>query len=142
MASGAVFDAIKTFLDGTGGNGAWQTTAVRWENEPLDPLPDEFVDVEMTGTMYGQVSIGASSQEDNRWDEEGVLWLHVLVPVNSGGSTCRTYAKSLADLFRGLTLLSGSLEFRDAFIGKGQPGHEDGTKYRLSVYINWRRMEA
>src|SRR5258706_9306764 len=118
MASGAVFDAIRKFLDGTGGNGAWQTIPIRWENEPLDPLPVSFVDVEMTGTAYGQQSIGASRQQDNRWDEEGVVWLHVLVKINTGGSVVRTYAKSLADLFRGLTLLNGSLEFRDAFIGR------------------------
>jgi hypothetical protein len=96
----------------------------------------------MTGTFYGQESIGASRQEDNRWDEEGVLWLHTLVKINTGGSTVRAYAKQLADLFRGLRLLSDSLEFQDAFIGRGQTGHEDGMYYRVSVYINWRRMEA
>jgi hypothetical protein len=143
MASGAVFSAIRTFLDGTGGNGAWQTTPVRWENEALYPLPTNFVDVEMTGTSYGQQSIGASRQHDNRWDEEGVLWIHVLVPINTGGFVARTYAKSLADLFRGLTLATnGSLEFKDAFIGRGQPGFEDGGYYRVSVYINWRWMDA
>lgn len=142
MASGAVFDAIRTFLDGTGGNGAWHTTPIRWENEPLDPLPPVFVDVEMTGTFYGQESMGASHQKDNRWDEEGTLWLHVLVPINSGGSTARTYCKSLADLFRGLTLLGDSLEFKDSFIGRGQPGFEDGNYFRITTYINWRRMEA
>jgi hypothetical protein len=142
VASGAVFDAIRSYFDGSGGNGAWTTTPIRWENEAIDPLPATFVDVEMTGTAYGQQSIGASPQAANRWDEEGVLWLHVLVKINTGGSLVRTYAKELADLFRGLTLLSNSLEFRDAFIGKGQTGHEDGTYYRVSVYINWRRIDA
>lgn len=142
MASGAVFGAIRTFLDGTGGNGAWTTTPIRWENEPLDPLPTNFIDVEMTGTLYDQMSLGASTQAANRWDEEGVLWLHVLVPINSGGQAARTYCKSLADLFRGLTLLNNSLEFKEAFIGRGQAGFEDGSYYRISVYINWRRMDA
>jgi hypothetical protein len=144
MASGAVFDAIRTFLDGTGGNGAWTASHIRWENEPYDPTA-EFVDVEMTGTAYGRQSIGAASltQDNNRWDEEGVLWLHVLVPINTGGSLARTHAKALADLFRGLnTLMNGSLEFRDAFIGRGQTGFENGAFYRVSVYINWRRMDA
>jgi hypothetical protein len=142
MASGAVFDAIRAFLDGTGGNGAWQVTKIRWENEPLDPLPDVFVDVEMTGTMYDQMSMGANTQAANRWDEEGVLWLHVLVPINSGGSTARSYCKQLADLFRGQTLLNDSIEFREASIGRGQPGFEDGKYFRISTYINWRRMDA
>lgn len=142
MASGAVYGAIRTFLDGTGGNGAWQTTPIRWENEPIFPLPPVFVDVEMTGTSYDQESLGASTQAANRWDEEGSLWLHVLVGINSGGQVARTYCKSLADLFRGLTLLNNSLEFREAFIGRGQPGFEDGKFYRITTYINWRRMDA
>jgi hypothetical protein len=142
MASGAVFDAIRTFLDGTGGNGSWTTTPIRWENEPYEPIGVEFIDIEMTGTAYGQQSIGASTQASNRWDEEGVLWLHVMVPINTGGSLARTHAKALADRFRGLMLLSNSLEFRDAFIGRGQTGFEDGAYYRVSVYINWRRIDA
>lgn len=145
MASGAVYDAIRSYLDGTGGNGAWTVTPIRWENEPLDPLPESFVDVEMTGTMYDRQSIGAftvAHGDQNRWDEEGTLWLHVLVKINTGGSTVRTYAKSLADLFRGKLLLNDSLEFREAFIGRGQPGFEDGNFYRLTVYVNWRRMDA
>jgi hypothetical protein len=143
MASAAIFDAIRTFLDGTGGNGSWTTTPIRWENEAFT-LPDHtpFVSVEMTGTLYGQESFGASTQALNRWDEEGVLWLHVLVPDGSGGHTVRLYAKQLADLFRGKTLLSGSLEFRDAFIGRGVAGVETGNWYRLSTYINWRRIDA
>ena len=148
MASGAVFDAIRTYLDGgplTPGTGAWQTIPIRWENEPLNPLPAAFVDVEMTGTAYDRQTIGAFTAahvDNNRWDEEGVLWLHVLVKINTGGSIVRTYAKSLADLFRGKLLLGDSLEFKEAFIGRGQPGHEDGNYYRVSVYINWRRMNA
>lgn len=137
MASGEVHDAIKAYL-----TSSWLTIPTRWENDVLDPLPAAFLDVEMTGTAYSQQSIGASRQADNRWDEEGVLWLHVLVKVNTGASTVRAYAKSLADLFRGLRLMNDSLEFTDAFIGKGSPGHEDGMYFRVSVYINWRRMEA
>jgi hypothetical protein len=137
MASGEVFDAIKAYMSAN-----WTANQIRWENEPLDPLPEEFTDVEMTGTYYGQESIGASRQEDNRWDEEGVLWLHTLVKINTGGSTAHARAKALADMFRGTRLLNESLEFREAFIGRGQPGFEDGMYYRLSTYINWRRMDA
>ena len=136
MASGAVFDAIKTYLTAN-----WVTTPIRFENEPFE-LDGPFVDVEMTGTFYGQMSIGASRQQDNRWDEEGVLWLHALVPINTGGSVVRTHAKQLADLFKGTKLLNESLEFRDAFIGRGQAGFEDGMYFRISTYINWRRMDA
>lgn len=137
MASGEVYTAINQYLTSN-----WTTTRIRWENEPFELNGSAFVDVEMTGTSYAQQSIGASDQSGNRWDEEGVLWVHVVVPVNTGGATVRTYAKSIADLFRGLLLMNDSLEFRDAFIGRGQPGHEDGNYFRVTVYIEWRRMEA
>ncbi len=138
MATGPVFDAVKAFLTSN-----WTTTYIRFENEPYDPDGvTPFVDVEMTGTAYGQQSIGAGRQQDNRWDEEGQLWLHVLVPSNTGGSTVRTYAKQIADLFKGLTLINGNLEFRDAFIGRGQPGFENGTYYRVSVYQKYRWQDV
>lgn len=145
MASGAVYDAIRARLIAS-----WSTTPIAFENEDTDTagnvIPPNtqipWIDVEMTGTLYGQESIGASLQADNRWDEEGILFLHVLVPSGEGAHDARTYAKSLADIFRGLTLLSGSLEFRDAFIGRGVPGRRDGNWFSITVSIEWRRMDA
>lgn len=137
MASGPVFDAVKAFLTTN-----WTTTRIRFENDPFELDNEAFVDVEMTGTAYGQQSIGAGRQQDNRWDEEGVLWLHVLVKMGDGGSTVRHYAQQLANLFKGLTLINGNLEFRDAFIGRGQPGFESGAYYRVSVYQKYRWMDA
>lgn len=139
MASGAVYDAIRAYLDG-----AWTTTPIAWENEqftPPDP-PSPFLEVEMTGTNYGQQSLGASLQRDNRWDEEGVLFLNLQIPLGTGASQGRTYAKTLADLFRGTRLLSDSLEFRDAFIGVGRPGRTDGNWWLVPIDIEWRRMDA
>lgn len=131
------YSAMKAYLQSN-----WVTTSIRFPNEPLDPLPSSFVDVEISGTAYSQESIGASVQSDNRWDEKGVLWLHALVKVNTGSETVLTYAKSLANLFRGLRLMNDKLSFGDAFIGKGSPGHEDGMYFRVSVYINWELEEA
>ncbi len=145
MASNVVYDAIKTYL-----TGAWTTTPTQWENEPEVVKVDTttgaripWVMVEMTGTLYGQQSIGAADPvTDNRWDEEGDLWLHVFVPTGSGGQTARTYAKTLVDLFRGTQLASDHLEFMDATIGMGQPGDEEGLWFRISVKIEWRYIEA
>lgn len=144
MASSVVFDAIKTYLTDN-----WLTSPAQWENEtPIDTnspttgLPAPWVMVEMTGTLYGQVSIGAATQATNRWDEEGQLWLHVFVPTGTGGHTARLHAKQLADLFRGTTLSGGSLDFGDARIGMGEAGDEDGAWFRISVSIDWRYIEA
>jgi hypothetical protein len=137
MASGVVFDAIKSDLEAR-----WSNTRIRFENEPFELDGSAFVDVEMTGTYYGQESMGAAQQSANRWDEEGQLWLHVMVPVDTGGSQARTYAKQLADLYRGTRLVSDNLEFLDAFIGRGHPGFEDGMYFRITVFIKWRHIDA
>src|SRR6266436_4739329 len=146
MASGAVSAAIEDFLIAN-----WATTPLLLENKdkaqpgditipPATPAP--FVAVNFTGRTYGQVSLGASLQKDNRWDEDGFIFLDVLVPKDWGSREARTYAKSLCDLFRGLTLLSGSLEFLDASIGEGQKGKYDGNYYLIPVDVAWRRIDA
>jgi hypothetical protein len=145
MASGAVSAAIEDFLVAN-----WTTTPLLLENKATfesggtvpPATPAAFVEVSFTGKTYGQVSIGASLQKDNRWDEDGFLFLNVMVPKDWGSREARTYAKSLCDLFRGLTLLSGSLEFMDASIGEGEKGKYDGNYFMLPVDIEWRRMAA
>src|SRR4051812_10993540 len=125
MASLAVSDAIREHLTAN-----WTACPIAFENERFTPpatddgSPLPYVVQELSGTVYAQESIGAYPQSANRWDEEGILWLHVFVAAGSGVSTVRAYARQLADLFRGATLLSDSLEFRDASIGMGERGDE------------------
>jgi hypothetical protein len=137
MASGPVFDAVKSYISTN-----WTATRVRFENEPFELDNGYFLDIEMTGSAYGQQSIGAGRQKDNRWDEEGSLWIHVMAPINSGGSQVRAYAKQAADMFKGTTLIGGGLEFLDAMIGRGQPGFEDGMYFRVTVYQKYRWMDT
>lgn len=138
MASGLVYAAIKSYLISS-----WSETPIHFENENWSiPESREWLMVELNGTLYSQQSIGAATQEDNRWDEEGTLWLHLFVQKGTGSQTVRDRAKMLADLFRGTLLLDDSLEFMDADIGMGAPGDDDeGATYRLSVSVDWRRME-
>jgi hypothetical protein len=145
MASDTVYDAVRAYLIEH-----WIETPINFENGDRHPEyqefppnpPAPFVQFEITGTFYGQQSIGADEQADNRWDEEGVIWMHILVPVGTGGSEARRLAKRAANLFRGTTLLDGDLEFMDASIGMGAPADDDGNWWRVSVSIDWRRMEA
>jgi hypothetical protein len=133
-----VYDAIKAFL-----TASWTDCPIAWPNDPFTPPPSSpWVAFEMTSNLYGQQSIGASLQADNRWDEEGKIWLHVFVPAGAGEGPARGRAKALAALFRGKTLLNGALEFLDATIGMGEPGDDDGNTYRVSTDIDWRRMDA
>lgn len=150
MAADAVYSAVKAFL-GDAGNIASlinsETNAlppIRWENEPftLSDDPAEFIAVAMTGTVFGQESIGASRQADNRWDQAGKLWFSVFVPAGSGAVRALQLAQGIANLFRGLQLLGDSLEFMDARIGQGAPSVEEGNWYELPVVVDWRQMEA
>ena len=148
MAADAVYDAIKDYLSTHVSGLADSVTGVvppfRFENENFDKPepPAPWIAMALTGVLYGQQSLGASLQADNRWDESGHLWLPVFVPAGTGSSRARQLGKLLADIFRGLTLLSGSLEFRDAFIGEGGPANETGNWFELPVVIEWRRVEA
>jgi|SRR5215217_7119763 len=143
MASAAVYDAVRTYL-----TAQWSACPIAFENEPFERPMDEngvplpWIAMEMMGTVYGQQSIGARTQAENRWDEEGQLWLHVFVASGTGSSLVRGYAKQLADLFRGTLLLSDTLEFGDASLGMGEPGDDEGAYFRVSVSVTWSRMEA
>ena len=100
-----------------------------------------WVAVEVAGSLYSQESIGADDQASNRWDETGLVFLHVFVPAGTGTAVARQHCRALADTFRGLVLDEGALEFGDASIGMGAPGDDEGTTYRISVSVDWRRME-
>jgi len=138
MASDVVYTAIKNYLIG-----AWSNCPIAWENEDFvrpEP-PGPWILFEITGTMYAQQSIGDSPQSANRWDEEGVMWLHVFVPKGTGSVLARNYAKGLADLFRGAWLIN-SLEFLAAAIGEGAPADDMAVYWRVSVSIEWRHWDA
>jgi hypothetical protein len=135
--SDPVWDAIKTYLTAN-----WTATPLAYPNEWYDPAEGtSWVYVELTRAVYGQESIGETRQSDNRWDEEGVLWLHLNVGKSVDVSKIGGAARALADLFRGTTLLSGSLEFLDANIDAGGQS-EDGNWFRQSCAIDWRHMDA
>lgn len=140
MASDVVSGAIEAHL-----TTYWTTTPLALENDGVDraePIA-AYVAMEIMGSYYDQQSIGADPQEDNRWDEEGTLYLHVFVPSGTGGQTARGHAKTLVDLFRGTRLLSDqSLEFLSASIGTGERGDDNGNYWRVSVSIDWRRWDA
>lgn len=146
MASGAVSAAIEDFLIAN-----WTTTPLLFENMNTaedgaalpQPDPAPFVELSFTGRTYGQQSLGASLQKDNRWDEDGLMFFDVLVPRGKGSRDARTYAKALCDLFRGLRLLNDSLEFLDASIGEGSNSDRyAGNYFIIPVDVAWRRIEA
>lgn len=138
MASPAVYDAIRNHLVAN-----YLATPLFFENEhSASPGAGQaWVMVEFTSTTYAQQSIGARTQAENRWDEMGSFFAHIMVPTGSGVREAFSYAYTMADLFRGLTLLGDRLEFDDVVVGYGQT-EDDGNWYRVSVNVGWRMVNS
>ena len=136
--SDEVYDAIRAHMDAN-----WTHTEIRWPNETYEsPQEQPWIAFEIFGTVYGQESLGMQVQADNRWDQEGHIWFHIMVPQGSGSSSIRGAAKAIANLFRGLRLLNDDLEFRDASIGPGSADDDKGNWFRVSLSIQWRHWAA
>lgn len=134
MASAAAFSAIRDYLVAQ-----WATTPLAWDNEAFDrpEPPAAFVLVQVTGTSFAQASMGAGDRLSDRWMEEGVLLLSVIVPQGAGSQGARDIASALAGLFRGVAL--GDLEFGDMSIGLGVPAEDQGPWWLLPLRINWTK---
>lgn len=150
MSKGTTYGAIKAHLqdpdvvavlaDAETGN----PPPFRFSNEPFtkpEP-PAPWIAVDLTRVLYGQESIGASEQKDNRWDANGDLSIRVLVASGTGADRAWELAEAIADIFRGLTLFGGDLEFGFAFTDEGGPSEEEGNWYELPIIIKWRHVEA
>ncbi len=143
MSSFTAYDTIEQYL-----NNQWsvacsaaglEVTPLVYENMPFD-LPDDpahFVFAEIFGDTYDQESIGAEPRTDNLFREWGQLYLNVMTRNGIGTALARKYATQLVGLFQGLDV--GTLTFREASIGAGEPGKNDGNYFRMTATVNWRR---
>lgn len=138
-----VFDAIKAHVDANWDSGL---APIYFENDLEGAPPGDvamWVEVVLDTNLYGQESIGGGDgPKDNRWDEDGTLWFHVMAPRGIGSRESRRFAKALANLFRGTRLLDDELVFGDADMGAGNPGDKNANYYLLSVSIGWLRTDA
>lgn len=134
MASPEAFDDISTRL-----TAEWTTTPLVFENEPyeLPGVPEPFIYVEVFGDDFDQVEVG--EQGKNMWQEQGVAYLHVMVPNDTGSSVARTYAKQLLNLFREQQI--GSIRTVKMSIGQGQPGRPFANYWAMTTTMWWARYD-
>lgn len=107
-----------------------------------DELPDEpahFIQVEIYGDFFDQASIGAETRTANLWREVGQIYLHVMTRNGIGTRLARQYAGLAIDLFRGMEI--GTVIFREASLGAGEPGKVKANYYAMTATINWQRDE-
>jgi hypothetical protein len=133
MASLTAFDAFATRL------ADWTTTPVVFENEFYE-LPDEpaaFIYVEVFGDAYDQETTGAPGE--NMWQENGVTYLHVMVPSGRGSRLGRDYANQLLYLFREQPI--STLFMPEMSIGAGDPGRDFPNYWAMTTTVFWRRWD-
>lgn len=133
MSSLTAYDAFANRL------GDWTETAVIYEND-FYPLPDEpvpFVFVEIFGDSYDQETTGAP--QANHWLEQGVTYLHVMVPSGRGSRAARTFANDLLYLFREQPI--STLFMSEMSIGAGDPGRNFPGYWALTATIFWSRRD-
>lgn len=133
MSSTAAYDAIKARLD------EWAETPVVYEDPfyELPATPAAFVFVEIFGTSYGQETLGAPG--NNMWLEEGVAYLHVMIPSGQSSRDARLIADRLLTLFRERP--AGALRVTESDIGKGEPGAQFAQYWAMTVTLYWHRYD-
>lgn len=107
---------------------------IAWQNEPFqEPSGDPaalWLAVECVGTVLDPIEMGGGA-----WQEEGTLYVHVMVPAGSGTDAARTLAKQVANTFRGLG--PRPVIYRGASIGNSAPSDPQGIWWGLTVTVDW-----
>ena len=133
MSSTAAYDDIKARLD------EWTTTPVVYEDPfyELPATPAPFVFVEIFGTSFDQETAGAPG--NNMWREDGVAYLHVMIPSGMSSRDARVIADGLVVVFR--ERQAGSVRINEMDIGKGQPGAVFAQYWAMTVTLYWHRYD-
>ncbi|MDW7555381.1 hypothetical protein D9623_33620 (plasmid) [Azospirillum brasilense] len=132
MASVIVYDAIRAKVEAD-----WSGTPVSWPNEAFDPPPgDHWIALEFEGRLWSQESIGGGDPAEERWDENGSIWVHSIAPIGVGERTQRLNATNFINMFRGTEI--GAIEFQDCEIAAGG-ADDDGAWWRITGRIDFVR---
>lgn len=118
----------------------WSATALRFENETLDPPAAlaAFVFFEVWSEFVDVAEIGAGNPHDAVWREEGEAVFHIVVASGSGALQVRDYAEQLALKLRGLVLANG-VRIGALSIGSGEQLAVDGSYFDLPLSAQWAR---
>lgn len=105
---------------------------VAWPNEtfktPEPPVP--WLAVEASATTDDPIELTGGM-----WQEDGFVWLHVMIPAGTGIDAGLTLRKSLANAFRSVSDAPDGLIYRGANFDPSGPGTDDGMYQRLTASI-------
>ncbi len=139
MSRSAVRGAVTDYLAAN-----WTLSELVYQNTTTEPpvasdgVLRPWVYVEVSYNSTDQWSIGETDRTDNRWREDGLVFIHVYTPAGSGLSVADQYADAMIELFKGIQL-APDIEFRDITSDIGGLGDDDGNYYRVTVAVEWVR---
>lgn len=103
---------------------------IEWPNEPFTvPNMSPWLSVDTSSDILSPIEMGG----DGAWAEKGTFIITVLVPAGTGTLDVRTIAKTLANIYRGVT---GHTVYRSMSVGEGIPS-DDGKWWVTVVTITW-----
>jgi hypothetical protein len=130
MSSPEAFQAVKDLIEAE-----FLDYPVVWPNEhsPTDSsLPWVYIDVTGVATRRIELGIGA-------YEETGLIWLHIYVPVGTGTLEARTIARTLSRIF--LLARDSPVRFGHQSAAQGSPGDDDGVLWRQTMTVEYSYQE-
>jgi hypothetical protein len=103
---------------------------------PSPPVP--WLDLEVSANSSETIELGGRI-----WNEEGTIWLHVMVPVGTGIATGLALRKGLANAFRGVTDSVVGLVYRNEMaMDPAGPATDDGVYRPLTLLIRYHWQDT
>lgn len=127
----------------------WTTTRITKPNEtPSDPWPPidqttgnivPWVLIEILNTLSNLRAAGSPGNQF--WLYQGLIHVHVFVPVNYGITDARSYAAQIGEIFRNQTFYNSTAGYQvrtiSPRIDDGAAGSDDGTWFRVTCTVDW-----
>jgi hypothetical protein len=102
---------------------------------PVPPAP--WLDIEVSAQATTAIELGGTV-----WDEQGTIYLHLMIPVGVGMRDGLVMRKALATTFRGITDAAVGLAYRnDMAMDPMGPGTDDGVYRRLSLLVRYHYQD-
>lgn len=106
---------------------------VQWPNIDFTPPapPSLWLTIDLAAEASETIELG-----NKQWEEQGAIWLHVMIGLNSGIELALSYRKALANAFRSAIPTTVGLYYGSHAYDPLSP--DDGVWRRLSVAISYR----
>lgn len=112
---------------------AYQTTAIAWENMPLDPVPDSFLRFSFFQDSIGQAEFGTYGRNHR----QGTVQVSVFEPLHTGMGVALDKASDIEKVFpRGFHALFGDNHARVMRTEVEHPIPDD-RYYHIPVSVYW-----